>query len=151
MTPRNPQQRRARITRRYARQRAIVDRMREVLTLHKDAWIQDASATDVRGRLTSPWSKDATCWCLVGALDTATIPGSPNRVKGLLRGDSTLVHALMDGEIARRTGLGEDEADFITWNDEEGRTRRQVLAFLRSVRNTIDKLEQVELKREGLA
>lgn len=81
--------------------------------LIKKGWAQALFAVNIYGASTSPRSKDAAAWCALGALRAAATRGS--KIFGARR-------ALANRIPGGYRGVAD-------WNDEEGRTKRQVLAL----------------------
>jgi hypothetical protein len=99
----------------------ILARARELIAF---GWCQGTDARDAQRVPVPPWSTDATCWSLLGAIVAAAdLPAEP--------GAATL------GPLRRAlTALAEliEEPLLAAWNDREGRTQDEVLRTLDAAR-----------------
>lgn len=84
-------------------------------------WTQRAYARDEWRRGVDPLDPEAIAWCLFGAV-VAAAEGDGARMAPVLRILRRLVKA-PDAEAA-------DVTVIVTWNDQPGRTREEVLALL---------------------
>ena len=99
----------------------ILGRARELV---ERGWSRGSDARASSGAAVAPWSPEARCWSLLGALVLAAdLPGDPDLV-----GLGPLRRAL--GALAELI----EEPLLETWNDEPGRTQAQVSATLEAAR-----------------
>ncbi len=90
-------------------------------------WCQNSPALSGTGRAVEPTSAHARRWSALGALVAAYRSSAPHET--LARS----AFALARRALARRAG------DLITWNDEPGRTRTEVLAAFQGAREGLNR------------
>jgi hypothetical protein len=87
-------------------------------------WCQGAEARDADDDPVKPWSPEARCWSLLGALVAAVdLPAQPGAVtlQPLRRALAALAEVIEDPLLA-------------AWNDQEGRTQDLVVRALETAR-----------------
>jgi len=77
-----------------------------------NAWIKNSAAQDKNGKPTYPFSADAVCWCISGALDKAAAFETSGYQKA-----RDILESLINQPIPM-------------WNDTRGRTHKEVLELL---------------------
>jgi hypothetical protein len=87
----------------------------QILEASPDAWTQGSFAYDAAGNPARPLDKAATCYCAMGAIQKAA--GGHQQV--ILAASEQLLKHLKRGSI-------------VEWNDDERRTRKEVIAALRA-------------------
>jgi hypothetical protein len=92
----------------------------------RQGWCQGADATDAFGEPVEPWSAEAVCWSLLGAI-VAALDGP----------GSTTPHELARPALAEAMGALADliyEPSLARWNDDPLRSQQEVLTVLERAR-----------------
>lgn len=96
----------------------ILKRARDIVTL---GWTRGVGARNAYGRPVSSSDPTATCWCLIGATNTARHQLFPNPEQFVYAAE---VHIHVNNWLRRY------HAHLVTYNDAPERTQVEVLAFL---------------------
>jgi len=91
----------------------------DTLLSDESKWTKDAWARDANGDRCQPNSKNAVCWCLVGALTKIAKDRS-----------DTVLHTIFKLTTGRRFGLNA----VVRWNDAKKRTFADVKALIAKAR-----------------
>ena len=119
---------------------------REILgiaaALTSRGWCQRVSAEDQNGApLLFPRDPEACAWCAGGALDKAVDAVRDGQDPVDWRATS-LAYAEVLAAVAAETAVGRgdasDEAVIAYWNDQPGRTQREVVGLLNAVRKEFE-------------
>lgn len=120
----------------------IIERLEQGLARVTRGWAQDVLACNADGDQVDPEDKDATCWCMLGALTSDKLGFYEDAPRSYARRE--LANTLMDQTPEYRNfdeATREDkrlDLEFISeWNDDPGRTPDQVIKLFQ---DTIDRL-----------
>jgi hypothetical protein len=83
-------------------------------------WCQGKSAANKHGRVCSVWNKNATNFCLLGAISKA-YP------------DQKLERTNIYQYLGNKLKVNNQLISLVTWNDTSGRTQAEVVAVLQSI------------------
>lgn len=97
--------------------------------IEERGWTQGASAKSKTGRIVLVKSRSAACFCSSGAIERAARTGNEER-SALLSLGATILASNVPKYIHRTLRV-------VAWNDEDGRTKAQVLEMIeRAARNS---------------
>ncbi len=94
--------------------------VKQALELIKQGWIQQHFARNAVGDVVASTSSNATCFCLVGALNRVTERDEPSR-------------AVIKNALRQKAFPEGNDVTLTEWNDEKDRTQNEVVQLLESV------------------
>ncbi len=110
----------------HARERRAAELLGRAHRYVREGWCQGADATDASGEPVEPWSAEATCWSLLGAIVAAldrheSRPARELPLPALATAMGALAALIHEPSLAR-------------WNDDPLRSQQEVLTVLEGAR-----------------